>query len=95
MSDDPSPIGTGRDIADELYRKYADPLRQFVRCVAVNWGMSESLVDTEGVVHEPFAAMFSSRGIIENPPAWLFTVASRLVGKNGTARDPRNPAPTR
>lgn len=67
--------------AAALYRDYAEPLRRYVRSVAASRGLSESLVDTEGVVHEAFAAMLDTHTTIADPPAWLFTVARRLVGK--------------
>jgi RNA polymerase sigma-70 factor, ECF subfamily len=62
-----------------LYADYADPLRRYVSRVAAGCGLPESLVDTEGIVHETFVALLGSRGVVENPPAWLFTVARRLV----------------
>lgn len=65
----------------EHYRSYAEPLRRFVRRVAADRGLSESLVDAEGVVHETFLSMLGSCDRIEAPGAWLFTVARRLVGK--------------
>jgi RNA polymerase sigma factor (sigma-70 family) len=45
------------------------------------------LVDAEGVVHEAFMTMLVSRTPIHNPPAWLFTVARRLVGKIAAQRE--------
>ncbi|HWD04382.1 MAG TPA: RNA polymerase sigma factor [Amycolatopsis sp.] len=66
---------------EALYRDYAEPLRRYVRRVAASRGLSESLIDTEGVVHEAFASMLDTQTTIEDPPAWLFTVARRLVGK--------------
>ncbi|WP_410600813.1 RNA polymerase sigma factor [Amycolatopsis sp. lyj-90] len=79
---EPDPGDNGDlDLVDCLYRAYAKPLRRYVRHVAANRGLSESLVDTEGVVHEAFVAMLCTRTTIEDPPAWLFTVARRLISK--------------
>ncbi len=72
---------TEQDLVDRLYRAYAKPLRGYVGRVAASRGLSESLVDTEGVVHEAFVAMLGTRTTIEDPPAWLFTVARRLISK--------------
>jgi RNA polymerase sigma factor (sigma-70 family) len=71
----------------DLYKSYAVPLRRFVRRVAADRGLPESLVDTEGVVHDTFAVLLSGSGQpIRNPAAWLFTVARNQVGKAAAAQ---------
>ncbi|WP_146073577.1 RNA polymerase sigma factor [Amycolatopsis sp. CA-126428] len=79
----------GKHLVDSLYRAYAVRLLGFVRSLGHSHGMSESLLDAEAVVHEAFAAMIGSLDTIENPPAWLFTVARRMVGKIGAAHQHR------
>lgn len=37
-----------------LYEAYAGPLRRFVRRLAANRGIAESLVDTDRIVHDTF-----------------------------------------
>jgi RNA polymerase sigma factor (sigma-70 family) len=69
------------DLVDALYRAYAVPLLRFVQHLRARHGMSESLLDTEGVVHEAFTAILRSRDTIENPRGWLFAVTARLARK--------------
>jgi RNA polymerase sigma factor (sigma-70 family) len=71
----------------DLYKAYADPLRRFVRRLAADRGLPESLVDTEGVVHDTFVVLLSGVGEpIRNPAAWLFTVARHQVSKAAAAQ---------
>jgi RNA polymerase sigma factor (sigma-70 family) len=77
----PSSAMMDHDLVDALYRAYAVPLLRFVQHLRARHGMSESLLDTEGVVHEAFTAILRSRDTIENPRAWLFAVAARLARK--------------
>ncbi|MFI7675043.1 RNA polymerase sigma factor [Actinophytocola sp. NPDC049390] len=64
---------------EPYYLKYADPLRRYVRYVVASRGLSEAVVDTEGVVHEAFFAMSRPGKTINEPLAWLFEVARNLV----------------
>ena len=71
----------------DLYEAYADPLRRFVRRLAADRGLPESLVDTDGVVHDTFVVLLSGSGQpIRNPAAWLFTVARHQVSKAAAAQ---------
>lgn len=71
----------------DLYEAYADPLRRFVRRLAADRGLPESLVDTNGVVHDTFVVLLSGSGQpIRNPAAWLFTVARHQVSKAAAAQ---------
>jgi RNA polymerase sigma factor (sigma-70 family) len=71
----------------ELYKAYAGPLRRFVRRLAADRGLPESLVDTEGVVHDTFVILLAGAGEpIRNPAAWLFTVARHQVSKAAVAQ---------
>jgi DNA-directed RNA polymerase specialized sigma24 family protein len=57
----------------DLYKSYARQLQRFVRRVAADRGLSESLADTDGIVHDTFVVLLSSSGQpIRNPAAWLF-----------------------
>jgi DNA-directed RNA polymerase specialized sigma24 family protein len=74
--------GSGPLGFEGLYAAYAGPLRRFARRLAAERGLPESLVDTEGVVHDTFAVLLSGAGQpIRNPAAWLFTVARNQVSK--------------
>ena len=71
----------------DLYEAYADPLRRFVRRLAADRGLPESLADTNGVVHDTFVVLLSGSGQpIRNPAAWLFTVARNQVNKAAAAQ---------
>jgi RNA polymerase sigma factor (sigma-70 family) len=71
----------------DLYKSYARQLRRFVRRVAADRGLPESLVDTEGVVHDTFAVLLSGYGQpVRNPAAWLFTVARNQVSEAAAAQ---------
>jgi DNA-directed RNA polymerase specialized sigma24 family protein len=71
----------------DLCKAYAGPLRRFVRRLAADRGLPESLVDTEGVVHDTFVVLLSGAGEpIRNPAAWLFTVARHQVSKAAAAQ---------
>ena len=71
----------------DLYKAYADPLRRFVRRLAADRGLPESLADTEGIVHDTFMVLLrGSRQPIRNPAAWLFTVARNQVSKAAATR---------
>ena len=71
----------------DLYSAYAGPLRRFVCRLAADWGIPESLADTDGVVHDTFVVLLSGSGQpIRNPAAWLFTVARNLLKKAGAAQ---------
>ncbi|TDC60216.1 sigma-70 family RNA polymerase sigma factor [Micromonospora sp. KC207] len=73
---------TGPLFFEDLYDAYARPLRRFVRRLAADRGIPESLVDTEGVVHDTFVILLSgSSQPIRNPGAWLFTVARNRLSK--------------
>jgi RNA polymerase sigma factor (sigma-70 family) len=65
----------------DAYALYYPRLVRFVRHRANTYGLSEARVDVEGVVQETFTLAFSRWSTIENPPAWLFTVAGRLVSR--------------
>lgn len=82
----PSPPMTEHELVEALYQAHAVPLLRFVRNLATRRGLSESLLDAEGVVHEAFTAILRSREIIENPKGWLFTVARRVVGRASALR---------
>jgi len=75
---DPGPGVSGVDV-DRLYRDHREPLRRYVRHMAMNWGMSEALVDAEGIVNDTFVAMLTNSTTIENRPAWLRKVARNKV----------------
>ena len=65
-----------------LYDAHVGPLRRFVRRQAADRELPESLVDTEGVVHDTFMALVSaSRQPVRKPAAWLFTAARNQVSK--------------
>lgn len=71
----------------DLYEAYAGPLRRFVRRLAADRGLPESLLDTDGVVHDTFVVLLSGSGqTVRNPGAWLFTVARNLVSKAAVAQ---------
>ena len=71
----------------DLYHAYAGPLRRFVRRLAADRGLPESLVDIDGVVHDTFIALLSGSGQpIRNPGAWLVTVARNQVSKAAAAQ---------
>jgi RNA polymerase sigma factor (sigma-70 family) len=71
----------------DLYKAYARQLRRFVRRVAADRGLPESVVDTEGVVHDTFVVLLSASGQpIRNPTAWLFTVARNQLSKATAAQ---------
>jgi DNA-directed RNA polymerase specialized sigma24 family protein len=76
-----SPPKTTDEVVGALYRAYSKPLLRFVVRLLAKRGWPESLPDAEGVVHEAFIAMLGANDPIQNPPAWLFTVARRLVSK--------------
>ena len=72
---------------EDLYEAYAGPLRRFVRRLAADRGIPESLADTDGVVHDTFTVLLSGSGQpIRNPGAWLFTVARNQLGKAAAAQ---------
>jgi DNA-directed RNA polymerase specialized sigma24 family protein len=51
-----------------LYKAYAGPLRRFVRRLAADRVFPESLVDTDGIVHDTFVVLLSGSGQpIRNP----------------------------
>ncbi|MFG1804612.1 RNA polymerase sigma factor [Micromonospora carbonacea] len=78
---------TGGLLFEDLYEAYALPLRRFVRRLAADRGIPESLVDTEGVVHDTFVILLSGSGQpIRNPAAWLFTVARNQLNKAAAAQ---------
>lgn len=64
-----------------LYSTFAAPLLRAVRRRAIDMRIPETLVDTEGVVQETFLALLRSRNDIQDPAAWLFTVARRIVDR--------------
>jgi RNA polymerase sigma factor (sigma-70 family) len=72
---------------EDLYKAYARPLRRFVRRLAADRGIPESLADTDGVVHGTFVVLLSGSGEpIRNPAAWLFTVARNQLSKAAAAQ---------
>lgn len=76
----------------DLYKAYARQLLRFVRRVAADRGLPESVADTEGIVHDTFVVLLSASGQpIRNPAAWLFTVARNQLSK--AAADQRRIAP--
>lgn len=86
-------MGTHGDVAlgfspaewEWAYREYHGNLVRFVRRCASDRGLSEAQLDAEGVVQETFELARRHWTRIDNPPAWLFTVARRLVGKSQVA----------
>ncbi|MGI8331332.1 sigma factor [Actinomadura scrupuli] len=64
-----------------LYLVYARWLLAKVRRWRNDRGLSEALVDAEGVVQEAFVRMLESEKTIDNPRAWLFVVARHLVDR--------------
>jgi RNA polymerase sigma factor (sigma-70 family) len=71
----------------ELYEAYADPLRRFVRRLATDRGLPESLVDAEDIVHDTFVVLlYGSHQPVLKPAAWLFTVARNRVSKAAEAQ---------
>jgi DNA-directed RNA polymerase specialized sigma24 family protein len=72
---------------EDLYAAYADPLGRFVRRLAAERGLPESLVDAEGVVHDTFVVLLSGSGQpIRSPAAWLFAVARNQLSKAAAAQ---------
>jgi RNA polymerase sigma factor (sigma-70 family) len=67
--------------AEGPYRAYSRPLLAFVRRCAAERGLPEDQLGAEDVVNEAFEQMLLARGPISNPPAWLFTVARRIVAR--------------
>jgi len=67
-----------RDV-EEAYRVHQADLLRFVRRCAAGRRLSEAQVDTEGIVQETFALATRYWDTIDDPPAWLFTVARRLM----------------
>lgn len=93
MSDDvdPSvgvyPILDHGELFETVYTEHREPLLRFVRRLMDAGGLSEAQVDAEGVVHNAFAAALARWATIENPPAWLFTVARNMLNReSGPAR---------
>jgi RNA polymerase sigma factor (sigma-70 family) len=70
---------------EALYRAHAPRLLRYVQRLIRDWGLSDALVDAEGVVNEVFTEMIQLIGIsyskIRNPTAWLFVVARRQVSR--------------
>jgi RNA polymerase sigma factor (sigma-70 family) len=70
---------------EALYRAHAGRLVRYVRRLMRDWGLSDALVDAEGVVNEVFLEMIqlirTSHSHILNPTAWLFVVARRQVSR--------------
>ncbi len=92
--DDGDPTATaGRNPATkpELEEAYRADLVRFARRCAADRGLYEAQLDAEGVAQEAFALALRHWDTIDNPRAWLFTVARRLVGK---ARAQAAPADT-
>jgi DNA-directed RNA polymerase specialized sigma24 family protein len=71
---------------DALYRAHASPLLRYVRQLAAERGVAEAQLDSEGVVQEAFAVLMRYRGTVDNPAAWLCTVARRMVGRAQAAQ---------
>ncbi len=74
-------------VFEDIYAAYAGPLRRFVRRLAADRGIPESVVDTEGVVQDTFVILLrGANRPIRNPAAWLFTVARNMVTKAAAAQ---------
>ena len=72
---------------EDLYKAYARPLRRFIRRLAADRGIPESVADIDGVVHDTFVVLLSGSGQpIRNPAAWLFTVARNQLSKAAAAQ---------
>jgi len=67
-----------------LYQVHRSPLLRFVRRVVEHHGLTSSQVDCEGIVHDIFLEAMDVWETIENPAAWMFTVARRLVLRAST-----------
>ncbi|MFE6844697.1 RNA polymerase sigma factor [Streptomyces sp. NPDC057686] len=66
---------------DTSYRAWKPFLLRFVRARARELGLAQTDVDPEGVVQDAFAATLPRWAEIDDPKAYLFVVARRLVGR--------------
>ncbi|WP_328923624.1 sigma-70 family RNA polymerase sigma factor [Streptomyces sp. NBC_00190] len=66
---------------DTSYRAWRPFLLRFVRARALQLGLSQTDVDPEGVVQDAFVATLPRWAELDDPKAYLFVVARRLVGR--------------
>lgn len=68
------------------YRADADRLRRFVAKLAAGRGLPASALDPQDIVHDTFEKLRAKLDIVEQPAAWLRTVAKRAVARSHHAQ---------
>jgi RNA polymerase sigma factor (sigma-70 family) len=67
---------------EQIYRDHASSLRDYVRRQIARRGLREPAIGADDIVHDAFEQLIvAGPDTIENPQAWLRTVARRLLSR--------------